>query len=84
MRCCLKENDSVRPSAALKRKPPTALLSLEATMLLRFGANDDWTFRGMMIGISGLVVSLILLSTSIYMIAHAARKIKQMGENENE
>ena len=62
----------------------TALLSLEATMLLRFGANDDWTFRGMMIGISGLVVSLILLSTSIYMIAHAVRKIKQMGENENE
>ena len=62
----------------------TALLSLEATMLQRFGDAEDGLFRGVMIGISGLVVSLILLSMSIYMIVHATRKLKQMGENENE
>ncbi len=62
----------------------TALLSLEATMLQRFGDAEDGLFRGVMIGISGLVVSLILLSMSITMIVHASRKIKQMGENENE
>ena len=62
----------------------TALLSLEATMLQRFGDAEDGLFRGVMIGISGLVVSLILLSMSIYMIVHATRKPKQMGENENE
>lgn len=61
-----------------------ALLSLEAAMLQRFGDADDSYFRGMMIGLSGLGVSLILLSMSIYMILHASRKLKQMGENENE
>ena len=62
----------------------TALLSLEATMLQRFGDAEDRLFRGVMIGISGFVVSLILFSMSITMIVHATRKIKQMGENENE
>lgn len=62
----------------------TALLSLEATMLQRFGDAEDGLFRGVMIGISGLVVSLILLIMSITMIVRASRKIKQMGENENE
>lgn len=61
-----------------------ALLSLEAAMLQRFGDADDSYFRGMMIGLSGLGVSLILLSMSIYMILHASRKLKQMGEKENE
>lgn len=61
-----------------------ALLSLEATMLQRFGGSDDSLFRGTMIGISGLVASLILLGMSVYMIVHASGKLKQMGENENE
>lgn len=61
-----------------------ALLSLEATMLQRFGEPDDGVFRGTMIGISGLAASLILLSMSMYMIVHASRKLKQMGENKNE
>lgn len=61
-----------------------ALLSLEATMLQRFGEPDDGVFRGTMIGISGLAASLILLSMSIYMIVHASKKLKQMGENSNE
>lgn len=61
-----------------------ALLSLEATMLQRFGEPDDGVFRGTMIGISGLIASLILLTMSIYMIVHASKKLKQMGENKNE
>lgn len=61
-----------------------ALLSLEAAMLQRFGAPDDGVFRGTMIGISGLVASLILLTISIYMIVHASKKLKKMGENKNE
>ena len=54
-----------------------ALLSLEATMLQRFGDPDDGVFRGTMIGISGLAASLILLIMSIYMIVHASKKLKQ-------
>ena len=61
-----------------------ALLSLEATMLQRFDDGSDWAFRGKMIGISGLVASLILLTISIYMIVHASKKLKKMGENKNE
>ena len=61
-----------------------ALLSLEATMLQRFDDGNDWTFRGRMIGISGLVASLILLSMSVYMIAHASRKLSKWEEKENE
>ena len=70
---------AVNLSAAL-----VALLSLEAAMLQRFGAPDDGVFRGTMIGISGLAASLILLSMSLYMIVRASRKLKQMGENDNE
>ena len=69
----------VNLSAAL-----VALLSLEAAMLQHFGEPDDSVFRGMMIGISGLVASLILLTMSLYMIVRASRKLKQMGENNNE
>ena len=58
-----------------------ALLSLEATMLQRFGGSDDGVFRGIMIGISGLVASLILLSMSITIIVHASKTLIQMGEN---
>ena len=61
-----------------------ALLSLEATMLQRFGEPGDGVFRGTMIGISGLVASLILLSMSLYMIVHASGKLKQMGEKKDE
>lgn len=61
-----------------------ALLSLEATMLQRFGDVDDWIFRGTMIGISGLVASLILLSMSVYMIIHASKKLSKWEETKNE
>lgn len=60
-----------------------ALLSLEATMLQRFGEPDDGIFRGMMIGISGLAAGLILLSISIYMIVHASGSLSKWEETEH-
>lgn len=60
-----------------------ALLSLEATMLQRFGEPDDGIFRGMMIGISGLAAGLILLSISIYMIVHASGSLSKGAETEH-
>ena len=59
----------------------TALLSLEATMLQRFSDADSDVFRARMLGISGLVASLILLSLSAYMIVHASRHLR-VGEGE--
>ena len=61
-----------------------ALLSLEATMLRRFSDADSGIFQGKMIGISGLVVSLILLSISIYMIIHASGKLSLLEEKDYE
>ena len=61
-----------------------ALLSLEAAMLQHFGPDDSSRFRNTMLGVSGLVSSLILLSMSVTMIVHASKKLKQMGENNNE
>ena len=69
----------VNLSAAL-----VALISLEAAMLQHFGPDDSSRFRHTMLGVSGLVASLILLSMSVYMIVHASRKLKQMGEHKNE
>ena len=54
-----------------------AMMSLEAAMLRRFGSGDDSVFRHTMLGISGLVAFLILLSISAYMIVHANRKLKE-------
>ena len=69
----------VNLSAAL-----VALLSLEAAMLQHFGPDDSSRFRHTMLGVSGLVASLILSSVSVYMIIHASKQLKQMGENDNE
>ena len=69
----------VNLSAAL-----VALLSLEAAMLQHFGPNDSSCFRHTMLGVSGLVASLILLSMSVTMTVHASKQLKQMGENDNE
>ena len=65
----------VNLSAAL-----VALLSLEAAMLQHFGPGDSSHFRQTMLGVSGLAASVILLSISIYMIVHASKNLKQMGE----
>ena len=52
-----------------------AMLSLEAAMLAQFGA-DDPMFRGTMLGISGLAVSLIILGMAVYMIFNATKKMR--------
>ena len=62
----------------------TALLSLEAAMLQRFGDAESGYFRGVMIGVSGLVACLILLSMSIYMIMHASKKLTLLEESDHE
>ena len=69
----------VNLSAAL-----VALLSLEAAMLRHFGPGDDARFRHVMLGVSGLVATLILLGISVYMIIHASKMVNQLGENKNE
>lgn len=55
-----------------------AMLSLEATMLRHFG-GDDSRFRATMLGVSGFVASIIILSLSIYMILHATKKIRRFS-----
>lgn len=67
----------VNLSAAL-----VALLSLEAAMLQHFGQNDSSRFRHTMLGVSGLIASLILLSMSVYMIVLASKKLKADGRKQ--
>ena len=55
-----------------------ALLGLEAAMLSRFGDGDTSAFRPTMLGISGLVVSVIILGMSAYMIIRASYKLRLM------
>ena len=55
-----------------------ALLGLEAAMLSRFGDGDASSFRPTMLGISGLVVSVIILGMSAYMIIRASYKLRLM------
>ena len=61
-----------------------AMLSLEAAMLAQFGGEDSGTFRGKMLGISGLVVSLIILGMAVYMIVNATKKMKSQEAETNE
>ena len=70
---------TVNLSAAL-----VALISLEAAMLQHFGPGDSSRFRHTMLGVSGLVASLILLSISVTMIVRASKTLKQMGEHKDE
>jgi len=60
-----------------------ALLSLEAAMLTRFGGTDIGLFRATMLGISGAVVSAVILGMSGYMIIHATKKLRTEA-NEHE
>ena len=55
-----------------------ALLGLEAAMLSRFGDGDTSAFRPTMLGISGLVVSVIILGMSAYIIIRASNKLRLM------
>ena len=55
-----------------------ALLGLEAAMLLRFGGDDPSGFRQRMLGISGLIVSMIILGLSGYMIIRSSIQLRKM------
>lgn len=56
-----------------------ALLGLEAAMLSRFGGSDDANFGPMMLGISGLIVSIIIVGMSCYLIIRASRALRRMA-----
>lgn len=53
-----------------------SLLSLEASMLVQFG--DDESYRRLMLALTGAAVCVIVVSMSIYMIAHATKEIKKL------
>lgn len=55
-----------------------ALLGLEAAMLSRFGDGDDFAFRPTMLGISGLIVSMILFGLSGYMIIRSSKQLRRL------
>ena len=61
-----------------------AMLSLEAAMLQHFGDPDDTRFRGVMLGISGLAVSLLILGMSARMVFRASRYRKKREEKHHE
>ena len=53
-----------------------SLLSLEASILVQFG--DDESYRRLMLALTGAAVCVIVVSMSIYMIAHATKEIKKL------
>lgn len=53
-----------------------SLLSLEASMLVQFG--DDESYRRLMLALTGAAVCVIVVSMSVYMIAHATKEIKKL------
>lgn len=53
-----------------------SLLSLEASMLVQFG--DDESYRRLMLALTGAAVCVIVVSMSVYMIAHATKEIKRL------
>lgn len=55
-----------------------SLLSLEASMLVTFG--DDESFRRLMLALTGAGVFIIVVTVSVYMIAHSGKQIKKLME----
>ncbi len=56
-----------------------AMLSLSGAMITRFGGEDN-LFRAKMLGISGFVAFLVILSMSIYLIANATKQIRLLED----
>lgn len=57
-----------------------SILSLEMAMLNSFDKTGGILFRNRMIGITGLVISVIFIVTSCYMIIHATNQLKKKGK----
>ena len=55
-----------------------SMLSLEASMLVQFG-NDE-NYRKLMLALTGAGVCVIVVSMSIYMIVHANKEIRRLTE----
>lgn len=58
-----------------------SLLSLETAMLSRFGGEDGPLFRKRMTGAAGAAVCVLVLGLAVYMIAGAARSIRQLTQH---
>lgn len=71
----MSASKAIRFAAAL-----VSLLSLEASMLVQFG--DDESYRRLMLALTGAAVCVIVLSMSVYMIAHSTKEIRQMQKGE--
>lgn len=54
-----------------------SILSLEMAMLNSFDTTGDLLYRNRMIGITGLVISVIFITTSCYMIIHATKQMRK-------
>lgn len=54
-----------------------SMLLLEMAMITTFDDSGDLIFRGRMIGITGLVISVLLIAVSTYTIVRAARYLSQ-------
>lgn len=59
-----------------------SLLSLEASMLVQFG-NDE-NFRKLMLALTGAGVCVIVVAMSIYMIVHANQEMKKLSEENHD
>ena len=59
-----------------------SLLSLEASMLVQFG--DDENYRRLMLALTGAGVCMIVVSMSIYMIVHANKEIRRLTEEHHD
>lgn len=61
-----------------------SMLALETAMLSQFGSNDDHLFRQIMTASTGAVVCGLVLGMAIYMIVHAAKKLKKLAFNSSQ
>lgn len=64
----------VRFSAAL-----ISMLSLEMAMLNSFDTTGNTVFRNRTIGMTGFVISALLIATSCYMITHSTKQLRKKG-----
>ena len=59
-----------------------SILSLEASMLVQFG--DDENYRKLMLALTGAGVCVIVVAMSIYMIVHANKEMKKLSEENHD
>ncbi len=61
-----------------------SMLTLETTMLTIFNdGSKSVLFRKMMLGISGAVVSVVIITMALYMIIRSTKRLKESKEKTN-